>query len=137
MKHLIRILPLLLLLSGCNLFIDDDEMDSPQDVPVHRGEGYDAPITVEDGGCTVTYQYNSDVRLLPLADQQYIVSTQSDPTGAFIEIHYRNDTPTRLLPVPGEILVSTVTDLFPWGCNHRVQYRVDRIGSTRMVSSSI
>ncbi len=135
MKHLIRILPLLLLLTGCNLFIDDEDLNSPQDVPVHQGEGYDAPLTIEDGGCTVTYQYNSDVRLLPLADQQYIVSTQSDPTGAFIEIHYRTDTPTRLLPIPGEILVSTVTDLFSWGCNHRVQERVDEDGVIKYIAT--
>lgn len=135
MKHLIHILPLLLLLTGCNLFIEDDEMDGPQDVPVHQGEGYDAPLTVEDGGCTVTYQYNSDVRLLPLADQQYIVSAETDPTGAFIELHYRTDTPERLLPVPGEILVSTVTDRFPWGCNHRVQYRVDEDGVIKYIAT--
>ena len=137
MKHLIHILPLLLLLTGCNLFIDDDEMNSSQDLPVHQGEGYDAPLTVEDGGCTVTYQYNSDVRLLPLADQQYIVSVEADPTGAFIEIHYRTDTPVQLLPVPGEILVSTVTSLFPWGCNHRVQYRVDEDGVIKYIATFV
>ena len=135
MKHLIHILPFLLLLTGCNLFIEDDEMDGPQDVPVHQGEGYDTALTVEDRGCTVTYQYNSDVRLLPLADQQYIISAETDPTGAFIEIHYRTDTPVRLLPVPGEILVSTVTDLFPWGCNHRVQYRVDEDGVIKYIAT--
>ena len=135
MKHLTYLLPLLLLLTGCNLFIDDDEMDSPQDVPVHQGEGYDAPVTVEDGGCTVTYQYNNDVRLLSPDDQQYIVSAATDPTGAFIEIHYRTDTPARLLPVPGEILVSTVTSRFPWGCNHRVEYRVDEDGVIKFIAT--
>ena len=135
MKQLLYTLSLLFLLTGCNMFIDDDEMDTPQDVPVHEGEGYDAPLTVKDGECTVTYQYNSDVRLLSPDDQQYIVSAESDPTGAFIEIHYRTDTPDRLLPVPGEILVSSVTDRFPWGCNHRVQHRVNEDGVIKYVAT--
>lgn len=130
------LLTLLLLLTGCNLFIDDEEMNAGnQDVPVHEGEGYDAPVTVEDGGCTVTYQFNSEVRQLTLSDQRYIVKAETDPTGAFIEIHYRPDTPADLLPVPGEIIVSTVTDIFPWGCNHRVKYRVDEDGVIKYIAT--
>lgn len=116
------------MMTSCNLFIEDENEPEFKNVPVHEGVGYDAPVTVNDSGCEVTYQYNSDVRVLSDEEQRYIASVQMDPAGAFVEIHYRKDTPKNLLPVKGEILSSGVTDLFPWGCNHRVQYRVDEDG---------
>lgn len=114
-------------LVSCNLFIDDEyeslEMDDVQ-VPVHTGEGYDKPVTVIDKGCTVTYQYKSNVRVVSQEEQdRYIVFTKKDDVGGFIEIHYRGDTPKDKLPVPGEILMSGVTERFPWGCNHKVLNR--------------
>ena len=120
-----------LLLSSCSLFVDelDSEDGEFRNVPVHTGEGYDAPLSVHSGGCDVTYQYNSCVRLLePDVQDRFIVSAERDALNAFIEIHYRRDTPAELLPVDGEILVSGVTEKFPWGCNHRVQYRIEEGG---------
>ena len=132
----LALLVLLPLLASCNLFIDDDYTDENgfKNVPVHEGNGYDAPVTVNDNGCEVTYQYNSDVRVLDDTEQRYIVKAQMDPAGAFMEIHFSKNTPDDLLPVPGEVLLSTVTGKFPWGCNHRVQYRVDEDGVYKYIA---
>ena len=128
-----------LLLASCNLFIDEEDVIDENgfaNVPIHSGMGYDHPITINDAGCTITYQYNSNVRLLSYEEQQrYIVDTKQDQAGAFLEIHYRLDTPSDLLPVPGEILVSTVTERFPWGCNHLVQYRVNQDGVYKYIAT--
>ncbi len=118
-------------LASCNLFIDDDLGDAPdgeehwENVPVHSGEGYDAPVTITQAGCEVTYQFRDCVRVLQVEDQRHIAQVRQDPANAFIELHYAKTTPEQYLPVPGEILVSGATDLFPSGCNHRVRYRVD------------
>ncbi|MBR6997885.1 MAG: hypothetical protein IKI19_03670, partial [Prevotella sp.] len=121
-----------LLLASCNLFIDEDDVIDENgfaNVPIHSGMGYDHPITINDAGCTITYQYNSNVRLLSYEEQQrYIVDTKQDQAGAFLEIHYRLDTPSDLLPVPGEILVSTEVGTFPMGINHRVESRYEDDG---------
>jgi hypothetical protein len=116
------------MLASCNLFIDDelDENSEFKNVPVHTGVGYDEPVTTNEGGCEVTYQYNSDVRVLSQEDQdRYIVYAAKDGANCFAEVHYSKNTPADKLPVPGEILLSTVTERFPWGCNHRVHYCIE------------
>lgn len=114
-------------LLSCNLFIDDEILSDNdfREVPVHTGEGYDAPITVYQSGCEITYQYKSNVRVLTQDVQdRYILSVERDNVNALMEIHYAVSTPLEELPVPGEILTSTVTEKFPWGCNHEVMYRL-------------
>ena len=122
----VRLLLLTMLFSSCNLFIEDEYVDENgfKDVPVHEGDGYDEPVTMQQGEATVTYQYKKNVRVItPEQQKQWVVYAEKDATGAFIEVHFRDDTPADILPVPGEILVSTVTDFFPWGCNHLLQRR--------------
>ena len=122
----VRLLLLTMLFSSCNLFIEDEYVDENgfKDVPVHEGDGYDEPVTMQQGDATVTYQYKKNVRVItPEQQKQWVVYAEKDATGAYIEVHFRDDTPADILPVPGEILVSTVTDFFPWGCNHLLQRR--------------
>ncbi|MBQ8467846.1 MAG: hypothetical protein IJ546_09170 [Prevotella sp.] len=120
-------------MASCNLFIDDDTVNEMgfENVPVHTGEGYDEPVTVQDGEATITYQYKKNVRVLKPEDQKWIVYTEKEPTGTCYWIDYRSDTPKDLLPVKGEILVSTVTDKFEWGLNHLVLGSVTKDGVIR------
>ena len=129
MKKIFLLLAGVVSLTSCNLFIDDedDSLDF-KNVPVQSGEGYDTPVTVKEGDCEVTYQFREGVRYLTERDQQYIVYVERDEINALIEIHYRLDTPEDLLPVPGEILVSSVTDKFDWGCNHKMLKRIKEDG---------
>lgn len=122
-----------LAVASCNLFIDEDTVDEKgfKNVPVHTGEGYDEPVTVQDGEATITYQYKKNVRVLKPEDQKWIVYTEKEPTGTCYWIDYRSDTPKDLLPVKGEILVSTVTDKFEWGLNHLVLDSVTKDGVIR------
>ena len=123
-KKWVSLLLFTFLLTSCNLFIDDEYEDENgfKDVPEHAGNGYDSPVTVQQGDCEVTYQYKKNVRVItPEQQKQWVVYAEKDATGAFIEVHFRDDTPKDILPVPGEILVSTITEFFPWGCNHLLQ----------------
>ncbi|MBQ9667474.1 MAG: hypothetical protein IJV45_01830 [Prevotella sp.] len=120
-----------LALASCNLFIDDDLAEEPsrfKDVPTHSGEGYDTPITYSDEHCEVTYRFNDNVRYLDEKEQQYITNVKRDELGGLIEIHFAADTPEELLPSPGEIVVSSVTEKFDWGCNHLLQKRIFQDG---------
>ena len=120
---------LLIFFSGCNLFIEDEEdQQGFKSVPQHTGEGYDAPVTVEQGDATVTYQYNDNVRVLTGEVLQYIRHVEYDHTTVLCEVHFDANTPERLLPVPGEILVSTEVGTFPMGINHRVESRYEDDG---------
>ena len=110
-------------MASCNLFIDEDTVDENgfKNVPVHTGEGYDEPVTIQEGDATITYQFKKNVRVLtPEVQQRWIVETEMDPTGTGYFITFRGDTPADLLPVQGEILVSKATDKFQWGLNHLV-----------------
>jgi len=139
MKKLLFGLMVIVTMGSCNLFIDEEptiDENGFRDVPVHTGEGFDEPVTVQDGGCEVTYQYKSNVHVLTLDEQQrYIVSAEKDALGAFAEIHYRSDTPADVLPVAGEILVSAVTERFPWGLNHRVQNSIREDGVIKFIAT--
>lgn len=112
-------------LASCNLFIEEeDDGQEFKNVPVHIGEGYDAPVTTKENGCEVTYQYKKDVRVVSQEDQdRYITFVDQDVTTMFIEVHYAASTPEELLPVPGEILLSQSNERFPYGCCHRLQTR--------------
>lgn len=126
-KKIMLMLMAAMTMVSCNLFIEeeDDGLEF-KNVPVHTGEGYDKPVTTTQSGCEIVYQYNSEVRVLSQEDQdRYIVYAARDGANCFAEIHYLKSTPADKLPVLGEILLSTVTEKFPWGCNHRVQQRYD------------
>ena len=70
-------------MASCNLFIDEDTVNEMgfENVPVHTGEGYDEPVTVQDGEATITYQYKKNVRVLKPEDQKWMVYTEKEPTG--------------------------------------------------------
>ena len=59
-------------MASCNLFIDDDTVDENgfENVPVHTGEGYDEPVTIQEGDATITYQFKKNVRILTPEVQQ-------------------------------------------------------------------
>lgn len=109
-------------MASCNLFIDEDTVNEMgfENVPVHSGEGYDEPVTIQEGDATITYQFKKNVRILTPEVQKWIVSTEMDPSGTGYFIFFRADTPANLLPVKGEILVSKPSDKFKWGLNHLV-----------------
>ena len=130
-------LTVVLTLTSCNLFIEEEpDEDGFKNVPVFDGDGYDAPKTIEDRGCEVTYQYNSDVHVVaPDESARYVTGVKYDQLQVLIEIHYRLDTPAELLPVAGEIYMSTVTPQFTYGACHRIQYRLVQDGEYIYIGS--
>ena len=119
----LQLLMAALLLTSCNLFIDEELDRNYGDVPTHTGNEYDNVVSAEGNGCTVNYQLKRDVRHLGERDLQYIRYVERDEIGALIEIHYAPDTPEDLLPVPGEVLLCGNNDKFDWGCSHRLKNR--------------
>ena len=102
--------------SSCTLFVDEYD-----DLPRHTGEGYDKPITENENGVEVTYQFNDNVRVLDQQEQQHIASVEADATNLFMQVDFNENTPDNLLPRKGEILVSKVSEHFPYGASHHVK----------------
>lgn len=122
---------LLFFFTSCNLFIEDEVPADDYgftDIPEYSGEGYDTPVTTNGNGCEVTYQLKKTVRQLTTDDCRYITYVKQDNSGLFMEIHFSPQTPRDLLPVKGQILVSTDVNTFPMGCMHRVQAAEQRDG---------
>lgn len=120
MKHIrktaILLLVSMLLLGGCTLF--EDEFYT---VPKHTGKGYDKPVTETDNGVTMTYQFNSNVRLMDATEQSRIASVEADETNLLMQVDYRPDVAESDVPKKGEILLSKVSPLFPYGASHHVR----------------
>lgn len=121
--YLLAFLPLLM--TSCNLFIDDAaDDDNPYNVPLHEGVGYDEAISESDGAADVTYKYKRDVRHVSDEEaRRWVRYVEYDGSTALIEVHYDALTPEELLPVEGEILLCTELSLFKWGCMHRITSR--------------
>ncbi len=129
------------LTSSCNLFIDDDMENAtePSDftnVRKHSGEGYDKVVSTIENGCDLEYQFNDNVIVVEQATQDnYITHVETDGVNVMLEVHFRADTPEDLLPQPGEIFLSTVTEKFPMGANHLVEKRLFEDGVYKCLMS--
>ena len=129
------------LTSSCNLFIDDEMEDATvlsdfTNVRKHSGEGYDKVVSTTENGCDLEYQFNDNVIVVDEATQDnYITHVESDGVNVMLEVHFRADTPEDLLPQPGEIFLSTITDKFPMGANHLVEKRLFEDGVYKCLMS--
>ena len=146
MKRILSLFSLAVLIAtlttSCNLFIEDEleeeasELSDFKNVRHHSGEGYDKPVVTTEGGCDVEYQYNDNVLVVEESTQEkYITHVETDGVNVMLEVHFRADTPKELLPQPGEIFLSTVTDKFPMGANHLVEKRLFEDGVYKCLMS--
>lgn len=128
MKTRISLLALLtsLMLTSCNLFIEDEEDDLSRGLDlyektVYTGEGWSEPATEVGDGYEITYQYQDNVKLLTEEMQDYIVSFEVDALyGALGIIDFRQDTPEQFLPRIGEMVTSHETEKMPDGIGAEV-----------------
>lgn len=120
--------------SSCNLFIEDELEEEEAKVPVHTGKGYDEPLQELGANYEITYQFNSNVRQLDDATQNYIRKVEINATGLVASIDFDLNTPAELLPVAGEIVLSGATEKFPRGIGHRVMGGAELDGVYKVIA---
>ncbi len=112
--HLSFSVALLLLLTSCNLFIDDELENQLME---YDGKGYDEVVTDSTDSYRVSYQYKKTTMELnadnPLT--QHIVRVESIDSAGFHTIYFDGSTPVEKLPRVGQHIVSNNLDLFPYG----------------------
>ena len=115
MKKILLFL-LTVLMTSCTLF--EDDYGNP---PKHTGVGYDKPVTETENGIKMTYQFNSNVRLMTAKEQSRIANVEADETNLLMQVDYKSDVSEDDVPRKGEILLSKPSDLFPYGASHHVR----------------
>lgn len=106
-----------MLISSCNLFIDEDFRELPSDEKsiTHTGDGYNEPTTVTGKDYYLTYQYQPNTRVLSENTQQFITNVKSDILDLTYIINFDEKTPEDLLPRKGEIITCPESENFPYG----------------------
>ena len=107
-------------MASCTFFTDYYDDFEDKDVPVHTGEGYDEPVRDGGVGYSVTYQYQSNVRVLTDDIQQYVRQVYIDSTGYIAVVDFDLATPKDLLPKKGEIITCVDGPHFPDGIGNHV-----------------
>jgi len=121
------------MLTSCNLFIDED---LERQLLEYSGRGYDEVVTETTGEYTVDYQYKKTTLELnadnPLTS--HIVRVEGDDELGYHYIWFDSSTPREQLPRPGQCIVSTNLQLFPYGLCDLVGIVREENGMTVVVS---
>ena len=109
-KNILAIIGILIFASGCTLMLDEPPADSNDDTP--NGDGFTAPRTEQTEFGDVTYQFQDGVRVIDEKYIPYIVTCRNDTTLGHTEILFTKNIPGDLLPRRGELLATTMSQLF-------------------------
>ncbi len=116
---------ILLLFSGCNLYMDEGDNNLSD---FENGDGFTAPKTVSDSITTVTYQFNEGTKMLSENYRPYIIRYRTDTLYDQTEIYLRKDIPATLLPASGNKLATDLFDIFDGGLIHQVDAVMEKDG---------
>lgn len=109
-KNILAIIGILIFASGCTLMLDEPAADGNDDTP--NGDGFTAPRTEQTELGSVTYQFQDGVRVIDEKYIPYIVTCRNDTTLGHTEILFTKNIPGDLLPRRGELLATTMSQLF-------------------------
>lgn len=109
-KNILAIIGILIFASGCTLMLDEPPADGNDDTP--NGDGFSSPKTEQTELGSVTYQFQDGVRVIDEKYIPYIVTCRNDTTLGHTEILFTKNIPGDLLPRRGELLATTMSQLF-------------------------
>ena len=90
--------------------LDEPSADGNDNTP--NGDGFTAPRTEQTELGSVTYQFQDGVRVIDEKYIPYIVTCRNDTTLGHTEILFTKNIPGDLLPRRGELLATTMSQLF-------------------------
>lgn len=110
LNQIILLLGMMLLAVGCTLSLDEPVPDVGEDTL--NGDGFSSPKTQLTEFGDVTYQFQDGVRVIDEKYIPYIVTCRNDTTLGHTEILFTKNIPGDLLPRRGELLATTMSQLF-------------------------
>lgn len=110
LNQIILLLGMMLLAVGCTLSLDEPVPDVGEDTL--NGDGFSSPKTEQTELGSVTYQFQDGVRVIDEKYIPYIVTCRNDTTLGHTEILFTKNIPGDLLPRRGELLATTMSQLF-------------------------
>lgn len=110
LNQIILLLGIMLLAVGCTLSLDEPVPDVGEDTL--NGDGFSSPKTQLTEFGDVTYQFQDGVRVIDEKYIPYIVTCRNDTTLGHTEILFTKNIPGDLLPRRGELLATTMSQLF-------------------------
>lgn len=114
-------------LIGCVSLFSCMKEDPTLNDDITKGFGSVASEKI-DGG-TISYQFRDETKVLSKSDLNYLQEIIDDTTLIFSE-----DMPSELVPQPGDILSSRITDKTPYGLGNKV-ISVKKVGNAYVVET--
>lgn len=115
------ILALALAANACTLMLDEPEVtDDDDNTPEANGDGFSAPRTETNEMGSVTYQFKEGVRVIDENYRPYIVRVEANEETNVTKTYLLKSIPADMLPVKGDLLVTTLEGVYPVVVNDRV-----------------
>lgn len=106
---------LAILFTSCTLMLDEPPIsDENKEEETENGDGFSAPCTEMTEYGPVTYQYQEGVRLLGDDYRPYVMSAQTDTASGITRTYFAPGIPADKLPQHGEVVTSTLLDIFTY-----------------------
>lgn len=138
-----RILDILLILAivfavtGCTLMLEEPE-NTPEENPTENGDGFSAPKTEQNEFGVTSYQFKEGVKLLEEQYRDYIIKVETDTTTGITNTYFKKSVPADMLPATGDLLATTLQDVFPFTLNDKVDVvQKGKDGNIIMTSHSV
>lgn len=123
--------------TSCTLMLDEPET-TPDETPAENGDGFTAPKTEQNEYGVTTYQFKDGVKLLDEQYKDYILKVETDTTTGITNTYFSKAIPADLLPATGDLLATTLQDIFPFTLNDKVDViQKGKDGNIIMTSHSV
>ncbi|MGN0232317.1 MAG: hypothetical protein ACI4A8_08940, partial [Muribaculaceae bacterium] len=114
---------LAIVFTSCTLMLDEPPIsDENKEEETENGDGFSAPCTEMTEYGPFTYQFQEGVRLLGDEYRPYVMSAQTDTASGITRTYFAPRIPADKLPQHGEVVTSTLSDIFIFGLNDEVDY---------------
>mgnify|MGYP007069850659 CR=1 FL=1 len=113
MNKKLFLLPIIIiaLLSGCNLYLDEEEPIADE------LKGYDKAEHIVNDTVDVTYQFQPNTRSITGSVLDYLVKVEADTI-----LYFLDNTPIDYLPVTGGYVFAEISDILPYGLMSYVEW---------------
>ena len=131
------LLAIALVMNACTLMLDEPEASETEETEVSNGDGFSAPKTEVNEFGTTSYQFNDNVKLIDERYRPYLIGAQTDTETGITKTYFLKTIPADLLPAQGEMLATTLHDIYTGLLNDKVDVVENAQNGTIVVSSHV
>lgn len=135
--YILWLLAIAVVMNACTLMLDEPEASETEEPEVSNGDGFSAPKTEVTEFGTTAYQFNDNVRLIDERYRPYLIGAQTDTEEGVTKTYFLKSIPADLLPAQGEMLATTLHDIYTGILNDKVDVVENGPNGTIVVTSHL